>query len=64
MKDFLHVAIGGGGCLVRRAAVLTRVQVGSVPIPPVVLGVRLLVVVVVLGRFAEELMFTAPSLLF
>ena len=55
MKDLLHVAVGGGGGLLRTAAVLTRAQVGRVPVPPVVLGVRLLVVVVVLRRLAEEL---------
>src|SRR5213079_3099213 len=47
--------IGGGGGLRRPAAVLTRVQVGRVPVPPVMFGVRLLVVVVVLRRFAKEL---------
>src|SRR5262245_47097467 len=51
----LHVAIGGGGCLLRTAAVLTRAQVWRVPVPPVVLAVRLLVVVVVLRRLVEEL---------
>src|SRR5580700_6490194 len=55
MKGLLHVAVGGGGCLPRAAAVLTRAQVGCVPVPPVVLGVRLLVVVVVLRRLAEKL---------
>src|SRR5207248_10822600 len=50
-----HVMIGGGGGLRRTAAVLTRVQVGRVPVPPVMFDVRLLVVVVVLRCFAEEL---------
>jgi len=50
MKDLLHVAVGGGGCLLRTAAVLTRAQVRRVPVPPVVLSVRLLVVVVVMPR--------------
>src|SRR5436190_23509669 len=55
MKDLIHVAVGGG-CRVRRtAAVLTRAQVRRVPVPPVMFRVRLLVVVVVLRRFAEEL---------
>jgi hypothetical protein len=54
IKDLLHIAVGGGRCLLRTAAVLTRAQVGRVPVPPVVLGVRLLVVVVVLRRLAEE----------
>src|ERR1700722_4603032 len=55
MKGLLHVAVGGGGGLPRTATVLTRAQVGRVPVPPVVLGVRLLVVVVVLRRLAEKL---------
>ena len=55
MKDVLHVAAGGGGCLARAAAVLTGAQIGGVPIPPVMLAVRLLVRTVVLGGFAEEL---------
>src|SRR5262249_12799885 len=54
MKDLLHIAVSGGGGLLRTAAVLTRAQIGRVPIPPVVLGVGLLVVVVVLRRLAEE----------
>src|SRR5437868_1473150 len=55
MKDLVHVAIGGGGCLLRTAAVLTRVQVGRVPVPPVMLAVRLFVLAVVLLRVAEKL---------
>src|ERR1700678_1892645 len=55
MEHLLHVAVGGGGCLPRTASVLTRAQVGRVPVPPVVLGVRLLVVTVVLRRLAEKL---------
>jgi hypothetical protein len=55
MKDLLHVAIGCCFCLLWTAAVLTRAQIGRVPVPPVMLGVRLLVVVVVLCRLAEEL---------
>src|SRR5205823_5791167 len=54
VKDLLHVAVGGGGGLPRTAAVLTRAQVGRVPVPPVVLGVRLLGAVVPLRRLAEE----------
>src|SRR5262245_30373236 len=54
MKDLIHVTVGGGGCLLRTAAVLTRAQVGRVPVPPVVFGVRLLVVAVVLLCLAEE----------
>jgi hypothetical protein len=31
------LAVGGGGCLLRTAAVLTGAQIGRVPVPPVVL---------------------------
>ena len=55
MKDLLHVAVGDGAGLLRATAVLTRAQVGRVPVPPVVLGVRLLEVAVVLFRLVEEL---------
>jgi hypothetical protein len=55
MKDLLHVTVGGGDCLRRTAAALTRTQIWRVPIPPVMFGVRLFVVVVVLRRLAEEL---------
>ena len=54
VKDLLHIAVGGGGGLLRIAAVLTRAQIGRVPVPPVMLGVRLLEVAVVLRRLAEE----------
>ena len=54
MKDLLHVASGGGGRLVRTYAILTRTQVRRIPIPPVMLGVRLLVLTVVILRFAKE----------
>src|SRR5215212_3413466 len=54
VKDLLHVAIGGGCCLLWVAATLTRAQIGCVPVPPVMLGVRLLEMVVVLCRLAEE----------
>src|SRR5947207_8841659 len=55
MKDLLHVTIGGGNCFLRAAAVLTRAQVRRVPIPPVMLAVRLFVLAVVLLRVVEEL---------
>jgi hypothetical protein len=55
MKYLLHVTVGGGICLLQTAALLTRARIGCVPVPPVVLGGRLLVVVVVLRRLAEEL---------
>jgi hypothetical protein len=48
MEDLLHVVIGGGCCFLWIAAALTRAQIGRVPVPPVVLGVRLLKVVVML----------------
>src|SRR5512132_1102086 len=54
VKDLLHVAIGGGCCLLWIAAALTRAQIGRVPVPPVMLGVRLLEAVVVLCRLVEE----------
>src|SRR5215475_6744720 len=54
LKDRLHVAVGSCCCLLRTAAVLTRAQVGRVPVPPVVCSVQLLVVVVVLRRLAQE----------
>src|SRR3712207_8555632 len=50
----LHVTVGGGRCLFRAAALLARAQVGRVPVPPVVLGVRLLVAVVALRRLAQQ----------
>ena len=52
--DLVHVASGGGGGLRGTAAVLTRTHVGRVPIPPVMFGVRLLVVTVMLLRLVEE----------
>src|ERR1044071_1009320 len=54
LKDLVHVAVGCCCCLLRTAAVLTRAHVGRVPVPPVVLCVRLLVVAVVLFRLVEE----------
>jgi hypothetical protein len=53
MKDLLHVAIGGGRRLIRTFPALTRAQVGRIPVPPVVLSVRLLVLAVVLLRLAQ-----------
>src|SRR5438552_15621928 len=55
MKDLLHVAVGGGDCLRRTAAALTRTQIWRVPVPPVMRGVRLLVLTVVFLCLAEEL---------
>jgi hypothetical protein len=53
--DFLHISVRSGGCLLRGTAILTRVQVRRVPIPPVMFGVRLLVLTMVFLRIAEEL---------
>src|SRR6478735_9239054 len=55
LKDLIHVAVGGCYLFLPTAAVLARAQVRRVPVPPVVLGVRLLVVVVVLRRLVEKL---------
>ena len=56
MKDLLHVAIGGGGCLLWiAAAALTRAQIGRVPVPPVMLDVRLLEVAMVFCSLTEEI---------
>ena len=52
--DLRHVAIGGDYRFLRTAAVLTRAQVGRIPVPPMMLGVRLLVLAVVLLRLVEE----------
>src|SRR6185369_8835740 len=54
MKFFFHAPVGGGRCFFRIAATLTSAQVGSVPIPPVMLHVRLLEAVVVLCCLVEE----------
>ncbi len=53
--DLFHIAVGGRGGFLRTAAVLTRVQIRRVPIPPVMRGVRLLVLTVVFLCLAEEL---------
>src|ERR1043166_2252749 len=54
MVDLVHVTIGGGGSLFGSAAILTRTRVGRVPIPPVMRGVRLLVLSVVLFRLVKQ----------
>ena len=53
--DFIHVAVRGGDCLVRTAAVLTRVQIRRVPIRPLMFAVCFLVLAVVFFGFTEEL---------
>src|SRR5262245_23386286 len=55
VKGLLHAPVGGGRSLLRADAVLTRAQVGGVPVPPVVLGVRLLVAAVAFRRLSEQL---------
>ena len=52
--DFIHLAIGGGYCILLTAAILSCAQVGCVPVPPLVLSERFLVVVMALRRLAEE----------
>lgn len=54
MKDLLHVAVGGSCGFLRTAAVLTRTQIGCIPVPPMVLSVRLLVRAVMLRRLVEQ----------
>jgi hypothetical protein len=54
MKLFLHATVGCGGGLLRTAAVLPRAQVGRVPVPPVMLDVRILEAAVVFRRLVEE----------
>ena len=53
--DLIHVSIGGSRGVLRIAAVLTRVQVRRVPIPPVMRGMRLLVLTMMLPCFVQEL---------
>jgi len=53
--DLVHVTVGSGRCFRRIVAVPTRAQVRRVPIPPMMFGVRLLVMVVVLRRFMQKL---------
>jgi hypothetical protein len=54
MKDLFHVTPGGLGGLFRRAPVFARVDIGCIPVPPVVGRVGLLVVVVVLGCLVQK----------
>ena len=53
--DLVHVTVSGGDCVRRSAAILTRAQLRRIPIPPVMFRLRLLIVVVMLRRFAEQL---------
>src|SRR5262245_21825179 len=48
LNVLLHITVGGYCCVLRTVAVLPGAQVGRVPVPPVVLCVRLLVAVVML----------------
>src|SRR5689334_17556291 len=52
--DVVHVTVRGDRRVVRTATTLTCMQIGRVPIPPVVFGVRFLVIAVVLFGFAQE----------
>lgn len=49
-----HLQVGGGGRLLRGAALLARAQVGRVPVPPLVGGRGLLERVVMEGRLVQE----------
>ena len=51
----LHMAAGGRCRLLRIITIQTRVQVRRIPVPPIVLSVRLLVRAVVLFRLVQEL---------
>src|SRR4051812_34437543 len=53
--DLRHVAPGGCGSILRAAATLASVEIGRVPVPPIVRRGRLLERVVMLGRFVQEL---------
>ena len=52
--DVVQVTVGGDDRVVRTAPILTRVQIGRVPIPPIVFGVRFLVIAVVLFGFVQK----------
>jgi len=41
--NLVHITVGGGDCVRLTVAILTRSQVGRVPVLPVVFGVRGLV---------------------
>src|SRR5215213_1860632 len=53
--DLRHVPVGGRVCLLRRAPLLPRAEVGGVPVPPVVRRGGLLEAVVVLGGLVQQL---------
>jgi hypothetical protein len=53
--DLRHVAFGVRGGLLWRAPALASVHVRRVPIPPAMLGMRLLVLAVMLLRLVEEI---------
>ena len=54
MQDFVHVPVRCYDGLVRSLAVLAGVEVSGIPVPPVMRGVGLLVVVVMQGCFVEQ----------
>src|SRR5262245_34720540 len=53
--DFLHIAAGSCRCLFGTTAVLARIQISRVPVPPIVLGVCLLVIAMMLFCLVQEL---------
>ena len=60
VEHFVHVAVSGGDCVRRTATILTRTQIWRVPVPPVIFGVRLFVVIVVF-RLQHMLILTAGA---
>src|SRR5688572_8056667 len=54
LKNILHVVVSAGRRCFWTAAVLTSVQIGRVPVPPVVLSVRFLEEVVTLCRLVKK----------
>src|SRR5471030_2761553 len=62
MKDVFHVMTGGLGGLFRRGPVFARVDIRGIPVPPVVSGVGLLVLVVALGCLVRSSARVATSI--
>src|SRR5438094_8030913 len=60
VEHFVHVAVSGGDCLRPTATILTRTQIWRVPVPPVIFGVRLFVVIVLL-RLQHMLILTVGA---
>src|SRR6516165_1799348 len=53
ITEIFHMQIRGGGCRLRRTPVLARIEIGSVPVPPVVLGMALFIRTVMLGGLPQ-----------